>query len=72
MDKLKEEWHRRAGNACEQRRTRRTCRVESSYQAWGEDDTWYEIELSCGDSFPWWEGYPPDFCPYCGREVVDE
>lgn len=56
----------------EERRAERTCRVESSYPAWGEDDTWYEIELSCGDSFPWWEGYPPDFCPCCGRKVVDE
>lgn len=56
----------------EERRAERTCRVESSYPAWGEDDTWYEIKLSCGDSFPWWEGCPPDFCPCCGREVVGE
>lgn len=63
VDRLKEAWNRRA---------ERTCNVESSYPAWGEDDTWYEIKLSCGDSFPWWEGCPPDFCPCCGREVVSE
>ena len=63
MDRLKAAWNRRAVQ---------TCTVESSHSAWGEDETWYEVELSCGDSFPWWDSCPPDFCPYCGCEVVDD
>lgn len=51
---------------------RDTCTVESSHRAWGEDETWYEVELSCGDSFPWWDSCPPDFCPYCGCEVITD
>lgn len=53
-------------------RRRGTCTVESSHSAWGEDDPWYEFELSCGDRFPWWDSTPPDFCPYCGCEVITD
>lgn len=63
---------KREAAAAWNRRVERTCTVESSYPAWGEDDMWYEIELSCGDSFPWWESYPPDYCPYCGAKVVSK
>ena len=73
MDKLKEAWNRRAGGACEQRRTRRTCHVESSHveQEMG-DYSYLEVELSCGHAFTWDDGTPPDYCPYCGSRVVGE
>ena len=28
-----------------------------------------DYTLSCGDSFFWLDGYPPTFCPFCGRMI---
>lgn len=25
--------------------------------------------LTCGDAFTWGDGYPPAFCPFCGRAI---
>lgn len=66
-------WNRRDGSACEQRRTRRTCNVKSSYMEWETGDYSYlEVELSCGHAFTWDDGTPPDYCPYCGAKVVSK
>lgn len=45
-----------------------TCTVESSCYNEGVDS--WVFELSCGDLFMWWCSCPPDFCPYCGCEVI--
>lgn len=55
------------------RRTRRTCYVESSHMEQEIGDYSYlEVELSCGHAFTWDDGTPPDYCPYCGAKVVSD
>lgn len=63
-------WNRRAGTTCEQRRTRRTCHVESSHEEEGDGCYWYfKYELSCGHDIAWGDQLPPSYCPECGRRV---
>ena len=64
VDRLKDAWNRR---------TRRTCHVESSHveQEIG-DYSYLEVELSCGHDFTWDGGTPPDYCPYCGARIIRE
>lgn len=54
---------------------RGTCRVVRSirhdYEG-GYGGTEYEHELSCGHKTWWADDDPPEWCPYCGRKVVDE
>lgn len=58
---------------CEQRRTRRTCHVESSHvECEIGSYSYLEVELSCGHAFTWDDGTPPDYCPYCGARVIGE
>lgn len=60
-------------NARSESEGERTCSVESSHMEWEVGECAYlEVELSCGDSFPWWDSCPPDFCPYCGCEVITD
>lgn len=52
-----------------------TCKVESSCAI--EFDTlispdYFEFEMSCGSRFRWSDNEPPDYCPGCGRKVMDE
>lgn len=53
---------------------RGTCEVVSSirhdYEG-GYGGTEYEHELSCGHKTWWADDDPPEWCPYCGRKVVD-
>lgn len=51
-------------------RAERTCNVESSHveQEMG-GYSYLEVELSCGHTFTWDDGTPPDYCPYCGTRV---
>lgn len=35
-----------------------------------EDTGKYEYWLRCGDEFEWCDDTPPDYCMWCGREVV--
>ena len=53
---------------------RGTCRVVRSirhdYEG-GYGGTEYEHELSCGHKTWWADDAPPEWCPYCGRKVVD-
>ena len=73
MDDVIAAWNRRDGSACEQRRTRRTCHVDSSHLEWEIGAYSYlEVELSCGHAFTWDDGTPPDYCPYCGALVIGE
>lgn len=55
------------------RRAVQTCTVESSHTEWEDGEYSYlDVELSCGHAFTWDDVVPPDYCPYCGCEVVDE
>ena len=52
-----------------------TCKVESSVGI--EFNTlispdYFEFEMSCGSRFSWSDNEPPDYCPGCGRKVMDE
>lgn len=52
------------------RRSERTCNVESSHVELEHGDHAYlEVELSCGHYFTWDDGTPPDYCPYCGARL---
>lgn len=51
-----------------------TCKVESSVGI--EFNTlispdYFEFEMSCGSRFSWSDNEPPDYCPGCGRKVVN-
>lgn len=50
-----------------------TCTVESMH---GFTDAYvstrYFVELSCHTIDDWGDSEPPQYCPYCGRKVVDE
>lgn len=52
-----------------------TCRVEGAirydYEG-GYGGTEYEHALSCGHKVTWSNDDAPDFCPWCGRKVVDD
>lgn len=53
------------------RRAERTCHVESSRTEWEDGEYSYlDVELSCGHAFTWDDVTPPDYCPYCGCEVI--
>lgn len=53
---------------------RGTCEVVRSirhdYEG-GYGGTEYEHELSCGHKTWWADDDPPEWCPHCGRKVVD-
>lgn len=53
---------------------RGTCKVVSSirhdYEG-GYGGTEYEHELSCGHKTWWADDDPPEWCPWCGRKVVE-
>lgn len=48
---------------------RETCEVEGSY----EDPLYLQqvYQLSCGHEVMWEYAVAPDFCPWCGRRVVE-
>lgn len=48
---------------------RETCEVEGSY----EDQLYLQqvYQLSCGHEVMWEYTVAPDFCPWCGRRVVE-
>lgn len=50
-----------------------TCKLESSH---GWTDAYvshrWTVELDCHTIDDWGERELPDYCPYCGRKVVDE
>ena len=51
----------------------RTCKVEQDYDAMEDGIPDCRIfRCSCGDSFPFWRGCKPIFCPNCGARVVEE
>ena len=51
-----------------------TCEVVSStlheYEGGYAGSEW-EHELSCGDTVWWGSGDAPEWCPWCGRKVVE-
>ena len=63
--------HRRAGSACEQRRTRRTCRYVRDHM--GVADNWFSKCTECGAEF---DERVVDrhfvYCPNCGSMVIGE
>lgn len=74
--KARAKWNRRAGTTCEQRRTRRTCRV-GCYPPGYEDNLHYEVCSECGTILT--ASRPGDshaarasYCPSCGAKVLGE
>lgn len=81
--KARAKWNRRAGGACEQRRTRRTCRMVDCDS---HDTCVVNSELGNGDVMSMEFGYKQcsecgayvfdcptvRYCPSCGAKVVDE
>ena len=52
-----------------------TCKVESSVAIeFGThiSPDFFEFEMICGYRFRWSDNEPPDYCPGCGRKVMDE
>lgn len=71
MAEKSEEWNRRAGTTCEQRRTRRTCRYVRDHM--GVAGNWFCKCSECGAEF---DERVVDrhfvFCPECGARVIGE
>lgn len=50
-----------------------TCTVESIYSYLETYHTLrYVVELSCHTIDDWGDSEPPEFCPWCGKRVMDE
>jgi hypothetical protein len=49
---------------------RGTCQVKDSIIDTYEYNRW-EYELSCGHTIIWEDSEPPNYCPNCGRRIVD-
>ena len=53
-------------------RAERTCKAEQDYDAMDDGIPDCRIwKCSCGESFPFWRGLNPCFCPNCGAKVVE-
>ena len=49
-----------------------TCKVESTTKwDWDRCEPYWEHELSCGHTVTTMEPEPPNYCPECGRRVVE-
>ena len=49
----------------------RTCKAEQDYDAMDDGIPDCRIwKCSCGESFPFWRGLNPCFCPNCGAKVI--
>lgn len=54
-------------------RAERTCKAEQDYDAMDDGIPDCRIwKCSCGESFPFWRGLNPCFCPNCGAKVIDD
>lgn len=52
-------------------RAERTCKAEQDYDAMDDGIPDCRIwKCSCGESFPFWRGLNPCFCPNCGAKVI--
>ena len=52
-------------------RAERTCKAEQDYDTMDDGIPDCRIwKCSCGESFPFWRGLNPCFCPNCGAKVI--
>ena len=64
--------HRRMNREAWNRRAERTCRAWQDYEAMEDgmpDCRMWRCE--CGETFPFWRGLGPTYCPNCGAKVAE-